>query len=94
MGRALQNTMLNLGIQTSCDEAMYQIGLDIEELEELEEDAGKFMYNLLFLSMNNRPRVPLLHMVAIQPKKSLFSIYSHRKVINFQFILMEHCRFL
>ena len=41
MGRALQNTMLNLGIQTSCDEAMYQIGLDIEELEELEEDAGK-----------------------------------------------------
>ena len=40
MGRALQNTMLNLGIQTSCDEAMYQIGLDIEELEELEEDAG------------------------------------------------------
>ena len=40
MGRALQNTMLNLGIGTSCDEAMYQIGLDIEELEELEEDAG------------------------------------------------------
>ncbi|XP_076803647.1 glycogen phosphorylase, muscle form-like isoform X2 [Clavelina lepadiformis] len=40
MGRALQNTMLNLEIQTSCDEAMYQLGLDIEELEELEEDAG------------------------------------------------------
>uniref|UniRef100_H2Y4R9 Alpha-1,4 glucan phosphorylase n=1 Tax=Ciona savignyi TaxID=51511 RepID=H2Y4R9_CIOSA len=40
MGRALQNTMLNLGIQSSCDEAMYQLGLDIEELEELEEDAG------------------------------------------------------
>ncbi|XP_077967605.1 glycogen phosphorylase, brain form-like [Styela clava] len=40
MGRTLQNTMLNLGIQTSCDEAMYQLGLDIEELQELEEDAG------------------------------------------------------
>uniref|UniRef100_A0A182PJ82 Multifunctional fusion protein n=1 Tax=Anopheles epiroticus TaxID=199890 RepID=A0A182PJ82_9DIPT len=40
MGRSLQNTMINLGIQTACDEAMYQLGLDIEELEELEEDAG------------------------------------------------------
>ncbi|KAJ8944555.1 hypothetical protein NQ318_015723 [Aromia moschata] len=40
MGRALQNTMINLGIQTSVDEALYQLGLDIEELEELEADAG------------------------------------------------------
>ncbi|XP_043471101.1 glycogen phosphorylase [Leptopilina heterotoma] len=40
MGRSLQNTMINLGIQGACDEAMYQMGLDIEELEELEEDAG------------------------------------------------------
>lgn len=24
MGRALQNTMINLGIQGACDEAMYQ----------------------------------------------------------------------
>lgn len=32
--------MINLGIQTSVDEALYQLGLDIEELEELEEDAG------------------------------------------------------
>lgn len=40
MGRSLQNTMINIGIQNSCDEAMYQLGLDIEELEELEEDAG------------------------------------------------------
>ncbi|KOX80377.1 Glycogen phosphorylase [Melipona quadrifasciata] len=40
MGRTLQNTMINLGIQGACDEAMYQMGLDIEELEELEEDAG------------------------------------------------------
>lgn len=40
MGRTLSNTMVNLGIQSSCDEAMYQIGLDIEELEEIEDDAG------------------------------------------------------
>ncbi|XP_059618719.1 glycogen phosphorylase [Phlebotomus argentipes] len=40
MGRSLQNTMINLGLQGACDEAMYQLGLDIEELEELEEDAG------------------------------------------------------
>ncbi|XP_032883226.1 glycogen phosphorylase, liver form [Amblyraja radiata] len=40
MGRTLQNTMINLGLESSCDEAMYQIGLDIEELEEMEEDAG------------------------------------------------------
>jgi len=40
MGRTLQNTMVNLGLQNKCDEAMYQLGLDIEELEELEEDAG------------------------------------------------------
>ncbi|XP_055916787.1 glycogen phosphorylase [Eupeodes corollae] len=40
MGRSLQNTMINLGIQSECEEAMYQIGLDIEALEEMEEDAG------------------------------------------------------
>ncbi|XP_046663548.1 glycogen phosphorylase [Homalodisca vitripennis] len=40
MGRSLQNTMINLGINSACDEAMYQLGLDIEELQELEEDAG------------------------------------------------------
>ncbi|KAF7271926.1 glycogen phosphorylase [Rhynchophorus ferrugineus] len=40
MGRSLSNTMINLGIQSSCDEALYQLGLDIEELEEIEEDAG------------------------------------------------------
>lgn len=40
MGRSLSNTMVNLGIQSECDEALYQLGLDIEELEEIEEDAG------------------------------------------------------
>lgn len=49
MGRALQNTMINLGLQNTCDEALYQLGLDIEELEELEEDAGLnlFIYVLV-----------------------------------------------
>lgn len=27
MGRSLQNTMINLGIQGACDEAMYQVGV-------------------------------------------------------------------
>ncbi|KAM4690278.1 LOW QUALITY PROTEIN: glycogen phosphorylase, liver form [Rhinophrynus dorsalis] len=40
MGRTLQNTMINLGLQNACDESIYQLGLDIEELEEMEEDAG------------------------------------------------------
>ncbi|XP_067388989.1 glycogen phosphorylase, brain form [Emydura macquarii macquarii] len=40
MGRTLQNTMVNLGLQNGCDEAIYQLGLDLEELEEIEEDAG------------------------------------------------------
>lgn len=32
--------MLNIDVQAACDEALYQMGLDIEELEEIEEDAG------------------------------------------------------
>jgi len=40
MGRSLTNTMINLGIQGACDEALYQIGLDMEDLEEQESDAG------------------------------------------------------
>lgn len=40
VGRSLTNTMINLGIGNACDEALYQLGLDIEELEEEEQDAG------------------------------------------------------
>ncbi|GMR59373.1 hypothetical protein PMAYCL1PPCAC_29568 [Pristionchus mayeri] len=40
MGRTLSNTMMNIGIQATVDEALYQLGLDIEELQEIEEDAG------------------------------------------------------
>jgi len=40
MGRTLTNTMMNLGLNATVDEALYQLGLNIEELEEVEEDAG------------------------------------------------------
>eukprot|EP01134_Creolimax_fragrantissima_P002598 CFRG2598T1 len=40
MGRTLGNSMLNLGIQGSTEEALNQLGLAIDELEEYEEDAG------------------------------------------------------
>ncbi|KAF8773779.1 Glycogen phosphorylase like protein [Argiope bruennichi] len=40
MGRALTNTMLNIGIKNICDEALYELGLDLEELADEEEDAG------------------------------------------------------
>jgi starch phosphorylase len=40
MGRTLSNTMLNLGMQAAVDEALYQLGLNIEELQEIEDDAG------------------------------------------------------
>uniref|UniRef100_A0A8B9R739 Alpha-1,4 glucan phosphorylase n=1 Tax=Astyanax mexicanus TaxID=7994 RepID=A0A8B9R739_ASTMX len=40
MGRTLQNTMVNLALENACDEAVYQLGLDMEELEDIEEDAG------------------------------------------------------
>uniref|UniRef100_A0A4W6E6C2 Alpha-1,4 glucan phosphorylase n=1 Tax=Lates calcarifer TaxID=8187 RepID=A0A4W6E6C2_LATCA len=40
MGRTLQNTMVNLALENACDEATYQLGLDMEELQDIEEDAG------------------------------------------------------
>ncbi|MFA5983493.1 MAG: glycogen/starch/alpha-glucan phosphorylase [Methylococcaceae bacterium] len=40
MGRTLSNAVLNLGIRDSVDLAMYQLGLDLEELVEAEPDAG------------------------------------------------------
>lgn len=40
MGRTLANCMINLGIENDIDEALYQMGLNIEDLEELEMDAA------------------------------------------------------
>ncbi len=40
MGRALGNTMLNLGIVEETDKALMSLGLDLEEISEAENDAG------------------------------------------------------
>ncbi len=40
MGRSLSNAMLNLGVTDVATKAMYDLGLDIEELVEAEADAG------------------------------------------------------
>lgn len=40
MGRTLSNAMLNLGIKDAVDEAMYALGLELEELINSEPDAG------------------------------------------------------
>ncbi|KAF1742421.1 hypothetical protein MXB_3173, partial [Myxobolus squamalis] len=42
MSRTLTNAMINLGIEDECDSAIYssKLGLDMEELEDSEEDAG------------------------------------------------------
>ncbi|GAB4254652.1 MAG: glycogen/starch/alpha-glucan phosphorylase [Methylomicrobium sp.] len=40
MGRALSNAMLNLGVTDAATQAMYELGLDIEELIDSEPDAG------------------------------------------------------
>ncbi len=40
MGRTLSNAMLNLGVTDEVTEAMYDLGLEIEELIESEPDAG------------------------------------------------------
>jgi len=40
MGRSLGNAMLNLGLEDSSHKALYELGLDLEELAESEPDAG------------------------------------------------------
>ncbi|KAF5397335.1 hypothetical protein PHET_09288 [Paragonimus heterotremus] len=40
MGRSLSNAMLNLGISDKVSDALYDLGLSLEELEEFESDAG------------------------------------------------------
>ncbi|KTG45104.1 hypothetical protein cypCar_00048030 [Cyprinus carpio] len=52
MGRTLQNTMVNLALENACDEALYQLGLDMEELQEMEEDAGLGNVGLGRLAVN------------------------------------------
>jgi len=40
LGRLLGTTIINLGIRDMCKEALAELGIDLEELEELEEDQG------------------------------------------------------
>jgi starch phosphorylase len=40
MGRTLSNAMLNLGVQDDAGRALYDLGLDLEELVDSEPDAG------------------------------------------------------
>ncbi|WP_019894640.1 glycogen/starch/alpha-glucan phosphorylase [Hydrogenovibrio halophilus] len=40
IGRSLSNNMLNLGIENKTDQALYNLGLSIEEIEQAERDAG------------------------------------------------------
>jgi glycogen phosphorylase len=40
MGRALRNAMLNLGLDDAARKALDQLGLDLEELADIENDAG------------------------------------------------------
>lgn len=40
IGRSLTNNLLNLGIQSEADKAMYELGLTMEEIESAERDAG------------------------------------------------------
>jgi len=40
MGRTLSNAMLNLGVTDTATQAMYDLGIEIEELIESEPDAG------------------------------------------------------
>ncbi|MBF0350339.1 MAG: glycogen/starch/alpha-glucan phosphorylase [SAR324 cluster bacterium] len=40
MGRSLSNSLINLGIYDTCKQALAEIGYDINDIEELEHDAG------------------------------------------------------
>lgn len=40
IGRSLTNNLLNLGVETETQKAMYDLGIDLEEIEQAERDAG------------------------------------------------------
>ena len=47
MGRSLTNTMVNLGIQGACDEAMYQVCVTLISIEFLTKELNRIEYDLL-----------------------------------------------
>lgn len=61
MGRTLQNTMVNLGLQNACDEAIYQVKSC--------EGTGVLLRNWPNLSMQ---RVGCLYFSGLPPKDVLF----------------------
>ena len=40
LGRLLGNCLLNLGIRDMCKEALGEMGIDLDEIEDLEQDQG------------------------------------------------------
>jgi len=40
IGRSLGNSLINLGFEEECEQALVELGYDIEEIRELEEEAG------------------------------------------------------
>ncbi|MET0086803.1 MAG: glycogen/starch/alpha-glucan phosphorylase [Sedimenticola sp.] len=40
IGRSLNNALLNIGFRENCEEALRRLGLDLEELQQLEHDAA------------------------------------------------------
>lgn len=52
MGRTLQNTMINLGLQNACDEAIYQVRLRLTDNTGLLTPTTEDRLNL-FISNNN-----------------------------------------
>lgn len=49
MGRALQNTMINLGLQNACDEAVYQVKEDTKLIQPcIYHPNIRLLINLLF----------------------------------------------
>ncbi|MCK4744309.1 MAG: glycogen/starch/alpha-glucan phosphorylase [Sulfuriflexus sp.] len=40
MGRTLTNGMLNLGMSDECEKSLHEVGVDMEEIRDLEPDAG------------------------------------------------------
>ena len=40
IGRSLSNNLLNLGVETETEKALYELGLKLEEIEDAERDAG------------------------------------------------------
>uniref|UniRef100_A0A3Q0SBP0 Alpha-1,4 glucan phosphorylase n=1 Tax=Amphilophus citrinellus TaxID=61819 RepID=A0A3Q0SBP0_AMPCI len=62
MGRALQNTMINLGLQTACDEALYQVTAHLCVSAHLSVSfSGRMKYDSVVLAMPYDTPVPGYH---------------------------------